>query len=75
MQSKESENPPKFDPGEEVYFDLANYGTGKGLVAAFYVHSDGSRLYAVLPNTPRISQKYGYISIIVGEDKLISAPF
>ena len=73
--SNEMPTKPILDPGEEVIFDVPNYGSGRGHVAAFYTHSDGTILYAVLPNNPRISKSYGYVSIIVPEKDLVSAPF
>ena len=66
---------PILEPGEEVLFDVADYGSGRGNVAAYYTHPDGTRLYAVLPNNPKISKKYGYVSIICAEKDLVSAPF
>ena len=64
---------PILDPGEEVQFDIADYGSGRGHIAGFYTHSDGTRLYVVLPNNPKISKRY--VSIIVSEKDLVSAPF
>ncbi len=69
------QRPPCFDPGEEVYFDIPDYGQGRGHVAAFYRHSDGTNLYAVYPKNPRITDRYKYVCVIVEEDKLISCPF
>lgn len=66
---------PSFDPGEEVSFDISDYGAGRGNVAAFYIHSDGTRLYAVYPKTPKITKKYGYVCFIIEEKYLISTPF
>lgn len=66
---------PKFDPGEEVTFDVPNYGSGRGHIAGFYVHTDGTRLYVVFPKNQRNRPDYKYVSIIVEENKLISTPF
>ena len=66
---------PVFDPGEEVYFDVANYGRGRGNVAGFYRHTDGTKLYAVYPKTERSGTSYQYLCLIVPEADLISAPF
>ena len=68
-------SPPKFDPGEEVYFEIEDYGAGRGNVAAFYIHNDGSRLYAVYPKNPRLSDRYNYVCIIIREEELMSTPF
>ena len=66
---------PKFDPGEEVTFDVPDYGSGRGHISAFYVHPSGDHLYAVYPKNPRVTKKYGYVCIIVKEENLISTPF
>jgi hypothetical protein len=66
---------PVFDPGEEVYFDIPNFGTGRGHVTAFYRHKDGTALYSVYPKTPRISDAHPYLCLIAEEKQLISAPF
>ena len=66
---------PSFDPGEEVYFDIENYGTGRGHVTGFYTHVDGTKLYAVYPKTQRPGSSYNYVCLIVPEKGLVSAPF
>ena len=48
---------------------------GLGEDTGFYTHTDGTRLYSVLPNNPRITKSYRYVSIIVPEKDLVSAPF
>jgi len=65
----------KFDPGEEITFDVLDYGSGRGHVAGFYTHKDGTRLYAVYPKNPRNRPDYQYVCIICREDQLISTPF
>ncbi len=67
--------PPVFLAGEQVYFSIPDYGQGMGRVSGFYTHSDGTNLYAVYPNNPRITDSYNYVCIVVPEDQLISAPF
>ena len=69
------EKKPTFDPGEEVYFDIPNYGTGRGNVVAFHLTKDGISLYAVYPKTPRVSESSPYVCFIAEEKQLISAPF
>ena len=68
-------SPPVFLAGEQVWFDIPDYGSGMGRVAGFYTHTDGTNFYAVAPNNPRVTEKYRYICIILPEDELISAPF
>ena len=66
---------PVFDAGEEVFFDIPDYGKGRGNVVAFFTHKDGTNLYAVYPKNERISKRYPYVCIIVPESDLVSAPF
>lgn len=66
---------PKFDLGEEVSFDIPDYGRGRGHVSAFYCHKDGTKLYTVLPKNPKITKKYPYLCIMVLESELTSTPF
>jgi hypothetical protein len=65
----------RFDPGEEVAFDVTNYGSGRGHVAGYYTLPDGTNLVAVYPKSPKISKNDGYICLIVPEKDLISTPF
>jgi hypothetical protein len=44
---------PIFAAGEEVHFDIAGYGSGRGHVTAFYIHTDGTKFYSVYPKNPR----------------------
>lgn len=64
-----------FEPGEEVSFDIPDYGAGRGNVAAYYTHTDGTKLYAVYPKTPKITKRYAYVCVIIEEKHLISTPF
>lgn len=64
-----------FEPGEEVFFDIPNYGAGKGNIAAFYIHTDGTKLYAIYPKTQHNSSNYKYVCLIVPETELVSTPF
>lgn len=66
---------PDFDPGEEVTFDIPDYGSGRGHIAAYYLHSDGTKLYAVAPNNPRLKENYSYVCVIATAKQLISTPF
>jgi hypothetical protein len=68
-------HPPCFAPGEEVFFDIPDYGQGRGHVAGAATHPDGTNLYAVYPKNPRITTKYPYVCVIVAEKDLISCPF
>lgn len=64
------------DPFDEVTFDVEGFGSGRGQIAGMYVHTDGTRLYAVYPKHPRPKDHpYQYVCIIIPEDKLISTPF
>lgn len=65
----------RFDPGEEVSFDVPNYGSGRGHVAGYYTLSDGSSLVVVFPKNPRVTKDYGYVCIVVPEKELKSTPF
>jgi hypothetical protein len=65
----------KFNPGDEVTFDIPNYGCGKGNIAGYFVHNDGTKLYAIYPKNPRINSNYNYVCVITEEKNLVPTPF